>query len=143
MPHEKGIIAQEEAQEGLVNADVVCQSSESRDITYHELSDNTTALCLNNRPLKDLVSISESETLESTIIDSIMQYICTQEHEIELNQGDQAELNMYGKEVYEVIDHPAHEEAYKNNAKLPAKISLKSSNVPSQSNMAQVCFYPK
>ena len=134
MPHEKGIIAQEEAQERLVNADVVCQSSESRYISYHDLSDNTTALCLNNRPLKDLVSISESETLESTIIDSIMQYICTQEHEIELNQGDQAELNMYGKEVYEVIDHPAHEEAYKNNDKLPAKISLKSSNVPSQSN---------
>lgn len=143
MPHEKGVITQEEEQEGLVNADVVCQTSESRDISYHELSDNTTALCLNNRPLKDLVSISESETLESSIIDSITQYICTQEHEIELNQGDQAELNMSGEEVYEVIDHPAHEEAYKNDAKLPRKISMKSSNVPSQSNMAQVSFYPK
>ena len=143
MPHEKGIIGQEKSQEALVNANAVCQPSESRCISYHELSDNTKSLCLNNRPQKDLVSIAESETLESTILDSIMQYICTREHGIELNQRDQAELNVPGKEVYEVMDHHVHEEAYKNKALVPRKISMKSSNVPSQSNMVQVSFYPK
>ena len=118
--------------------DVLCHPSESKTVMDSTSLSNTTDLNLLRRPSSELADAIQSESFESLIVDSILKCSSTKEHKPDTLTTNVADIIVDDKEAHEVVMLELHEEVEMQNTEGFRKISIKSSNVTSEVNLAQV-----
>ena len=120
------------------DVDISYHYSEPNTVTANTAMSETTTIQVDTRPSSELANEMEPQSLESLIVDSISKCSSIIEQNHEQLGADVADVTLNETEVHEVIGQDIHEEVQEVDRKRDRKVSLKSSNVVSTSNLVQV-----
>ena len=123
-----------------INVDILCHYSESNTVTDNTAMNSTNKMQVDTRPSSELANEIEPQSFESLIVDSISKCSSIIEQKKDILPTDVANVEINEKEAHGVIEQELLEETKKEDIETYKKVSLKSSNVASKSNLAQVIY---
>ena len=120
------------------NADVLCHYSESKVVTDNISMNELRKMLEPQGAVYELAKGLEPQSFESILVEAISKCSSTEEKEPTQIPTETADVKIDQREVHEVVRQPFQEDAQESEIVQHDKLSMASTNVPSQSNLVQV-----